>query len=55
MATNNWMTFFKDAGVESSVSMKYAATFVQNNIGGDTLEDLDKGHLQEMGITRQAE
>ena len=51
MATNNWLTFFKDAGVESSVSMKYAATFVQNSIGGDILEDLNKVHLQEMGIT----
>ena len=45
------MTFFEDAGVESSVAMTYATTFVQNCIGGDTLEDLDKGDLREMGIT----
>ena len=51
MSISNWVSFFKDAGVASSVALTYATAFVRNSIGSDTLEDLDKEDLREMGIS----
>lgn len=51
MSLNNWVTFFKDAGVQASVAKTYSAIFAKNNIAGDTLEDLDREDLVFMGIS----
>ena len=45
------MSFFSKAGVSPLKAKAYAALFVKNEIGNDTLEDLDKENLREMGVT----
>ena len=47
----DWVSFFWDAGIPSASAKTYAASFVENRIKGDMLEDLDKGYLRDMGIT----
>ena len=51
MSLKDWAAFFGDAGISSSDAHTYSAAFVQHNISSDMLEDLDKGDLQDMGIT----
>ena len=46
----DWVTFFSKLGVPPSLAKTYAAAFIKNRIGQDTLEDLDKDDLREMGI-----
>ena len=48
---HNWVAFFENAGIPSAAAETYAAIFIANRIGADTLADLDKGHLHEIGIT----
>ena len=51
MSLRNWTNFFQDAGISSSEAQTYTAAFVQHNIRNDTLEDLDKEDLRDIGIT----
>ena len=51
MSFKDWTAFFRDAGISSSEAHTYTAAFVQHNIRSDTMEDLDKGDLRDMGIT----
>ena len=48
---DDWVSFFSKVGVSPSAAKTYAAVFVKNKIGNDTLEDLDKESLHWMGIT----
>ena len=47
----DWVAFFENAGIPSAAAEIYAASFIENRIGEDTLADLDKGHLHDIGIT----
>ena len=47
---NNWASFFIKAGVSPSKAKTYAATFVKNEMGNDTLKYLDRESLREIGI-----
>ena len=51
MSSVDWTAFFGDAGISSAEAKNYTEAFVRNNIGSDLVEHLDKGHLQDMGIT----
>ena len=52
MSLNDWISFFSKAGISPPSAVKtYAAVFVKNKIGNDTLEDLEKEGLHDMGIT----
>ena len=48
---NNWAAFFSKAGVSPSKVQTYAAVFVKNEMGNDTLKYLDKESLHWIGIT----
>ena len=50
MILRDWVSFFNDAGVQSSSAKSYADAFVQNTIVGDMLADLNKEYLNDMGI-----
>ena len=50
MILRDWVSFFNDAGVQSSSARTYADAFVQNTIVGDMLADLNKEYLNDMGI-----
>ena len=50
MLLRDWVSFFNDAGVQSSSARAYGDAFVQNTIVGDMLADLDKEYLNDMGI-----
>ena len=52
MSLNDWVSFFKKAGISPPSAVNtYAAAFVKNKMGNDTLEDLDQENLRQMGIT----
>ena len=51
MSLSHWEVYFLTAGIYSSEAKTYAETFVRHNVRDDTLEDLDKGDLRDMGIT----
>ena len=50
MILRDWVSFFNDAGVQSTSARTYADAFVQNTIVGDMLADLNKEYLNDMGI-----
>ena len=51
MSLGRWEVFFRGAGMYSPEAKAYAAAFVQHKVRGDTLDDLDKDDLRDMGIT----
>lgn len=51
MATSEWISFFKDAGIPAGPAVNYAVTFVDNRISKNMLLDLNKEIMNELGIT----
>lgn len=45
-----WMQFFTDACVPTQFINSYANKFIENRIRFDMLGDLEKSHLNDMGI-----
>ncbi|XP_068105604.1 uncharacterized protein C19orf47 homolog isoform X2 [Hyperolius riggenbachi] len=51
MATSEWISFFKEAGIPAGPAVNYAVTFVDNRIHKNMLLDLNKDIMNELGIT----
>ncbi|XP_072285867.1 uncharacterized protein C19orf47 homolog isoform X2 [Pyxicephalus adspersus] len=51
MATSEWISFFKEAGIPAGPAVNYAVTFVDNRISKNMLLDLNKEIMNELGIT----
>ncbi|KAM9325390.1 uncharacterized protein C19orf47 homolog [Gastrophryne carolinensis] len=51
MATSEWISFFKEAGIPAGPAVNYAVTFVDNRIHKNMLLDLNKEVMNELGIT----
>ncbi|XP_053328927.1 uncharacterized protein C19orf47 homolog [Spea bombifrons] len=51
LATSEWISFFKEAGIPTGPAVNYAVTFVDNRIQKNMLMDLTKEIINELGIT----
>ncbi|KAM4696799.1 uncharacterized protein C19orf47 homolog [Rhinophrynus dorsalis] len=51
LATSEWISFFKEAGIPAGPAVNYAVTFVDNRIQKNMLMDLTKEIMHELGIT----
>ncbi|KAM4611167.1 uncharacterized protein C19orf47 homolog isoform 1-T1 [Discoglossus pictus] len=51
LATSEWISFFKEAGIPAGPAVNYAVTFVDNRIQKNMLMDLNKEIMNELGIT----
>ncbi|KAM5145985.1 uncharacterized protein C19orf47 homolog isoform 2-T4 [Mantella aurantiaca] len=51
LATSEWISFFKEAGIPAGPAVNYAVTFVDNRISKNMLLDLNKEIMNELGIT----
>ncbi|XP_040262197.1 uncharacterized protein C19orf47 homolog isoform X2 [Bufo bufo] len=51
LATSEWISFFKEAGIPAGPAVNYAVTFVDNRIQKTMLMDLTKEIINELGIT----
>ena len=44
--TEQWTTFFLEAGISPNSAILYANTFVENQMERDLMQDMDKGDLR---------
>ncbi|OCT66262.1 uncharacterized protein LOC734777 isoform X1 [Xenopus laevis] len=51
LATSEWISFFKEAGIPAGPAVNYAVTFVDNRIQKSMLMDLNKEIMHELGIS----
>ncbi|KAE8585630.1 hypothetical protein XENTR_v10021379 [Xenopus tropicalis] len=51
LATSEWISFFKEAGIPPGPAVNYAVTFVDNRIQKSMLMDLNKEIMHELGIS----
>ncbi|XP_075043160.1 uncharacterized protein C19orf47 homolog [Mixophyes fleayi] len=51
LATSEWISFFKEAGIPAGPAVNYAVMFVDNRIQKTMLMDLNKDIMNELGIT----